>query len=410
MSEDILKRKAEEEAEDAPEPKKMALDEPEKEESAAAEQQQDAPDSGMAEDPEPVVNAPSVADSEPEPAKNDAVPEEKSTTTKPAGVPKYTIVVNDGSDDALIQLITLKSLFARQLPKMPRAYIARLVLDPRHTSLALWHENQIIGGICYRAFQTEKVGEIAFCAVDASHQVKGYGTQLMNLLKHVGAQTGIEYFITYADNYAIGYFKKQGFSKTISMPKGRYFGLIKDYEGGTPMECYVHPSVDFLRVKEMVQAQREFLLKQVAKTATSHIVYDPLPADWENPTKDPTISLTIPGVVEAGWTLPDLMVAPERSALRTELLGIVRKLEEQHFAWPFRQPVNPDEVPDYLDIIKEPMDLSTMEQKIGTYQTKDQLYADVRLMVQNCKTFNPPESTYAQCAVKLEKYAAGLFV
>ena len=58
----------------------------------------------------------------------------------------------------------------------------------------------------------------------------------MNLFKYRAAQTGIEYFITYADNYAIGYFKKQGFTKTINMPKGRYSGLIKEYDGGTPME------------------------------------------------------------------------------------------------------------------------------------------------------------------------------
>jgi histone acetyltransferase len=69
-----------------------------------------------------------------------------------------------------------------------------------------------------------------------SQKVKGYGTKLMNLFKHRAAQTGIEYFITYADNYAIGYFKKQGFTKTITMPKGRYSGLIKEYDGGTPME------------------------------------------------------------------------------------------------------------------------------------------------------------------------------
>lgn len=63
----------------------------------------------------------------------------------------------------------------------------------------------------------------------------------MNLVKQLGARMGIEYFITYADNYAIGYFKKQGFTKSIAMPKGRYKGFIKDYDGGTMMECYVHP-------------------------------------------------------------------------------------------------------------------------------------------------------------------------
>lgn len=33
--------------------------------------------------------------------------------------------------------------------------------------------------------------------------------------------SGIEYFLTYADNFAIGYFQKQGFSKQVAMPKER---------------------------------------------------------------------------------------------------------------------------------------------------------------------------------------------
>jgi histone acetyltransferase len=133
----------------------------------------------------------------------------------------YCIVVNDGQHDSLVKLIGLKSLFAKQLPKMPRAYIARLVFDRRHTSLAILSDDprlkgtdeEIVGAICYRGFREMRFAEIAFCAVSATHQVKGYGTKLMNLLKRHAVTEGIEYFITYADNYAIGYFKKQGFTK-----------------------------------------------------------------------------------------------------------------------------------------------------------------------------------------------------
>ena len=102
---------------------------------------------------------------------------------------------------------------------MPKEYIARLVFDRRHTSLALldprrkFTDDEIIGGICYRAYPEMRFAEIAFCAVSASQQVKGYGTKLMNLLKMHAVKEGIEYMITYADNYAIGYFKKQGFTK-----------------------------------------------------------------------------------------------------------------------------------------------------------------------------------------------------
>lgn len=73
---------------------------------------------------------------------------------------KWIVVRNDGKPESMIKLVGLKSLFAKQLPKMPRAYIARLVLDPRHTSLAILSDKpdlkdtdeEIIGGICYRAF------------------------------------------------------------------------------------------------------------------------------------------------------------------------------------------------------------------------------------------------------------------
>ena len=75
----------------------------------------------------------------------------------------------------------------------------------------------------------------------------------------------LEYFLTYADNFAIGYFQKQGFSKHISMPKERWVGFIKDYDGGTLMECYIHPAIQYPNVREMVNKQRQFILDVAAK-------------------------------------------------------------------------------------------------------------------------------------------------
>lgn len=40
-------------------------------------------------------------------------------------------------------------------------------------------------------------------------EYKGYGTHLMNHLKEYHIKHNILYFLTYADEYAIGYFKKQ---------------------------------------------------------------------------------------------------------------------------------------------------------------------------------------------------------
>ncbi|KAL3910577.1 MAG: hypothetical protein SGILL_007639, partial [Bacillariaceae sp.] len=348
---------------------------------------------------------------------------------------KYTMIANDGKPDSLIKLVALKSLFSKQLPKMPRAYIARLVFDRRHVSLAILNDSpdvrdtdeEVIGAICYRPFYDMRFAEIAFCAVNASHQVKGYGTKLMNLVKREGARTGIEFFITYADNYAIGYFKKQGFSKSIQMPRGRYQGLIKDYDGGTMMECYVHPSIDFTRIPEMLAKQRQFILGRIRLQAKSTKVYDPLPKDWKPDLEGVSRgndaaarALAIPGMVEAGWTMADLVSATgqgkdldrAKNALKSELLGMVRKVEEQQFSWPFREPVDTSEVNDYLEVIKEPIDLSTIDKRIRKgehYKSKKMLYADLMLMVNNCKLYNEEASTYMQCAKNLEDYLKGMF-
>lgn len=39
--------------------------------------------------------------------------------------------------------------------------------------------------------------------------VQGYGSYLMNHLKEYVKREGAQYFLTYADNFAVGYFQKQ---------------------------------------------------------------------------------------------------------------------------------------------------------------------------------------------------------
>lgn len=74
---------------------------------------------------------------------------------------------------ATILLIGLKNLFQKQLPKMPREYITRLVLDKNHISMAIVKRGwRVVGGICYRPFASRGFAEIVFCAVDSSEQIK----------------------------------------------------------------------------------------------------------------------------------------------------------------------------------------------------------------------------------------------
>ena len=50
---------------------------------------------------------------------------------------EFRVVNNDGSRDSSIILTGLKCIFQKQLPKMPKDYIARLVYDRTHLSIAI---------------------------------------------------------------------------------------------------------------------------------------------------------------------------------------------------------------------------------------------------------------------------------
>ena len=81
------------------------------------------------------------------------------------------------------------------------------------------------------------------------------------------------HFLTYADNYAVGYFRKQGFTKEITLPRSVWAGYIKDYEGGTIMECALLPKVNYLEIRDMVSKQREAVLTKIREVSRSHEVY-----------------------------------------------------------------------------------------------------------------------------------------
>ncbi len=196
------------------------------------------------------------------------------------GLIQFRVVSNDDDHESMILLTGLKNIFQRQLPKMPREYISRLVFDRNHQSVAIVKRGlQVVGGITYRPFKQRKFAEIVFCAITSTEQVKGYGSHLMNHVKdHVKASSPVMHFLTYADNYAIGYFKKQGFTKEISLDRSMWVGYIKDYEGGTLMQCSMVPRVKYLEVQDMLAKQKEMVLAKIRSISRSHVVHKGLEA------------------------------------------------------------------------------------------------------------------------------------
>jgi bromodomain-containing factor 1 len=99
-------------------------------------------------------------------------------------------------------------------------------------------------------------------------------------------------------------------------------------------------------------------------------------------------------------------------------LSTIRTLKKLKDATPFRLPVDPEalNIPHYLQIIKHPMDFSTIELKLMAsnplkpdlnsanprYLNADEFIADVRLIFSNCVTFNGPEHIVTQQGKRVE--------
>ncbi|ODV80104.1 uncharacterized protein CANTADRAFT_25823 [Suhomyces tanzawaensis NRRL Y-17324] len=336
--------------------------------------------------------------------------ERPSVIEEKDGKIEFRVVNNDNTRENLIVLTGLKNIFQKQLPKMPREYISRLVYDRSHLSMAVVRKPlTVVGGITYRPFNNREFAEIVFCAISSTEQVRGYGAHLMNHLKdYVRATSPIKYFLTYADNYAIGYFKKQGFTKEISLDKSVWMGYIKDYEGGTLMECSMLPSIlRYLDSGKILLLQKAAIEKKIKQRSKSHVVRPGLQIfkTSKNVKLDPS---DIPGLVESGWLdeMDKLAQKPKRGPHYNFMVTLFSELSSHASAWPFAVPVNKEEVADYYEVIKEPMDLSTMELKLenNKYETFDQFLYDARLIFNNCRSYNSETTTYYKHANKLEKF------
>ncbi|XWS76323.1 hypothetical protein CRYUN_Cryun01aG0166100 [Craigia yunnanensis] len=79
-------------------------------------------------------------------------------------------------------------------------------------------------------------------------------------------------------------------------------------------------------------------------------------------------------------------------------------------AWPFKEPVDACDVPDYYDIIKDPMDLKTMSKRVESeqYVTLEMFVADVKRMFANARTYNSPDTIYYKCSTRHDHTCAYL--
>ncbi len=315
---------------------------------------------------------------------------------------EFRIVKSDHNLEHLEILLAAKNVFCKQLPNMPKEYISRLVFDRNHRSIVGFKHGEVVGGICFRPFYEQGFSEIVFCAVMGNEHSKGYGTRLMNHLKDYCASINMFRFLTYADNYAIGYFKKQGFTKQITFDEERYKGYIKDYDGATPMECIIRPGVNYLNIPGMIKEQRKVVFEKIKTISNSHVVYSGLEA-FKDGGRPKTIE-DIPGLLAAGYK--NTITEEQTQQLIHRLKQVHKEISDHPNSWPFKDPVDIKLAPDYYQIISSPIDLKTINKNLirGFYRTEQIYIADMRRMFDNCRTYNRKDTEYFKLADKLEEF------
>ncbi|PAA73379.1 hypothetical protein BOX15_Mlig019865g1 [Macrostomum lignano] len=104
-------------------------------------------------------------------------------------------------------------------------------------------------------------------------------------------------------------------------------------------------------------------------------------------------------------------LAPDQQEQQQRLCkALLDKIYRHKDAWPFVDPVDPKDAPDYYQIVSKPMCLLDMRkrQQRGGYANADQLMSDFALLFGNATEYNPANSEELNCALRLEQQLAKL--
>ncbi|XP_022879980.1 uncharacterized protein LOC111397343 [Olea europaea var. sylvestris] len=105
-------------------------------------------------------------------------------------------------------------------------------------------------------------------------------------------------------------------------------------------------------------------------------------------------------------TLPRLPL-PEKKTLEL----ILDKLQKKDIYGVYAEPVDPEELPDYHDVIEHPMDFATVRNNLGNgaYETLEQFENDVFLICSNAMKYNAPDTIYHKQARTIQELAKRKF-
>lgn len=91
---------------------------------------------------------------------------------------------------------------------------------------------------------------------------------------------------------------------------------------------------------------------------------------------------------------------------------ILDKLQKKDIYGVYAEPVDPEELPDYHDVIEHPMDFATVRKKLsnGSYSTLEQFESDIDLICSNAMQYNAADTIYYKQARTIQELAQRKFL
>lgn len=101
----------------------------------------------------------------------------------------------------------------------------------------------------------------------------------------------------------------------------------------------------------------------------------------------------------------------EINPIEATMVKLMDALYEKDVDEIFCEPVDINEVPDYTDVVKHPMDLSSMKKKLqsGAYLTLTDMESDFNLMIKNCLDYNNRDTFYYKAGQRMRDQCRPLF-
>ena len=173
------------------------------------------------------------------------------------------------------------------------------------------------------------------------------------------------------------------------------------------MECILDANISYTDLSNRLRRQRRLLTELIHKRSE------------EIGRVRPGIDLSgeieieaIPGIGNTGWRitssddLKEMSFEKDFDKLYSVLKNIYNQLKSHPSSWPFLKPVAASDVPDYYEVVKNPMDFKTIGEKLkAKYYAGIKLFSsDMTQIFMNCRVYNDKQTEYYDCANNLEQF------